>query len=380
MESSGQAAKPHAPVADRLVWDKHLWRAEYELKRSKVEVNEREQDRSNWGNLLVAVIPTVVAAGLIVVQNMVSSGLAAEPPVAVSDPLVWEQQKWRAEYELKRREVDLKEKEQQRSTWSSPLVVAILAAAVAGLGSAGVAVINGRLQREIEQNKAAESLRIEESRSEASRILEMIKTGEAEKAAENLQFLIDTGLIRDKERVAQIGAYLKHRQPGTGPFLPAADGRYKFEKSEALTKSVATTLEKNLDDYITYLDRLGLKRDAESVSIRIEKSAEGQPAAYPYYDGHTMVIDQAIADDVDMPRHHYTHHVLEAGHEHAGRTRFSRPRNGDILVPSVQLREAPGVRDSRGTSNEDSTDRNRRHQSVDAIQAAGGTKIGWLCL
>ena len=89
----------------------------------------------------------------------------------------WEQQKWRDAYQLKTRELDLrqreiylKQQEQQRSNWSNPLVVAILAAAVAGLSSAFVAMINGRLQRQIEQSKAAESLRIEESRSEAVRI------------------------------------------------------------------------------------------------------------------------------------------------------------------------------------------------------------------
>ena len=100
-------------------------------------------------------------------------------------------------------------------------MVAILAAAVAGFSSAAVAVINGHLQREIEKNKSIESLRIEESRSEAVRILEMIKTGEPDKAASNLQFLIDTGLITEKARVQHIQSYLAQRKPGTGPFCRA---------------------------------------------------------------------------------------------------------------------------------------------------------------
>ena len=69
--------------------------------------------------------------------------------------LAWEQQKWRDEYQLKIRELDLKQKEQERSTWSNPLVLAILAAAIAGLSNAVIAMINGRLQRQIEQTKAA---------------------------------------------------------------------------------------------------------------------------------------------------------------------------------------------------------------------------------
>jgi hypothetical protein len=238
-----------------------------------------------------------------------------DPPTPAQSALAWEQQKWRDEYQLKTRELDLKQKEQQRSNWSNPLVVAILAAAVAGLSNAFVAMINGRLQRQIEQSRAAESLRIEESRSEAGRILEMIKTGEPDKAAGNLKFLIDTGLISNEERVAQIQRYLSTRQPGTGPFLPAAaDGRYTFVQSEGLTKPVAETLEKSLDDFIAYLDRLGLKREAEKVSIKVVKGDDAL-ALSPYYspDEKVIVINQLMVGDVDAPRQAYSHHVLMAG-------------------------------------------------------------------
>jgi hypothetical protein len=236
-----------------------------------------------------------------------------DPATPAQSALAWEQQKWRDEYQLKIRELDLKQKEQERSTWSNPLVLAILAAAIAGLSNAVIAMINGRLQRQIEQSKAADSLRIEESRSEAGRILEMIKTGEPDKAASNLKFLVDTGLISNKERVAQIQGYLSTRQPGTGPFLPAADARYTFEQSEGLTKPLAETLEKSLNDFIAYLDRLGLKREQEKISIDIVK---GDDALYPYYDPSktALVINQLIVGDHDVPRRAYTHHVLKAGH------------------------------------------------------------------
>src|SRR5262245_22115301 len=105
-------------------------------------------------------------------EAAVASG--SDPATPAQSALTWEQQKWRDEYQLKTQEPDLKQKEQQRSNWSNPLVVAILAAAVAGLSNALVATINGGLQRQIEESKAAESVRIEESRSEAGRILEMI--------------------------------------------------------------------------------------------------------------------------------------------------------------------------------------------------------------
>jgi hypothetical protein len=45
-------------------------------------------------------------------------------------------------------ELELKRQEQASSKWWNPLVVAILAAALAALGNAIVTVINGRLQRE----------------------------------------------------------------------------------------------------------------------------------------------------------------------------------------------------------------------------------------
>ena len=158
-------------------------------------------------------------------------------------------------------------------------MVAILAAAVAGFSSAAVAVINGHLQREIEKNKSIESLRIEESRSEAVRILEMIKTGEPDKAASNLQFLIDTGLITEKARVQHIQSYLAQRKPGTGPFLPS-EGRYEIISSSAITESVVASVQTALDDFIRYLDGLGLKGASERVSIEVKEGAEAASLAY----------------------------------------------------------------------------------------------------
>jgi len=43
-------------------------------------------------------------------------------------PLEFEREKWLAEYELRKREVAVKERDQSRSRWSSPLVLAVLAA------------------------------------------------------------------------------------------------------------------------------------------------------------------------------------------------------------------------------------------------------------
>jgi hypothetical protein len=99
-------------------------------------------------------------------------------------------------------------------------VVAVLAAALAGIGNALVTITNGKLQRDIEQEKASASQKLEELQSESGRILEVIKTGDPDKSAVNLKFLVDTGLIADKDRVDRLTAYLASRTSGTGPSLP----------------------------------------------------------------------------------------------------------------------------------------------------------------
>jgi hypothetical protein len=65
---------------------------------------------------------------------------------------------------------------------------------------------------------------MEDTRAESARILEMIKTGDADKAAENLRFLADAGLISDRQRVDAIRSFLKTRSPGQGPSLPSPSG------------------------------------------------------------------------------------------------------------------------------------------------------------
>ena len=112
--------------------------------------------------------------------------------------------------QLEKEELELKAREHAAAGWKSPVVVAILAATVAGAGNAIVAYTNGRLQRDLEVTKA-----------EHARMLEMIKTGDADKAAENLRFLVDTGLISDPVVLTKLEDFLETRKEGSGPALPA---------------------------------------------------------------------------------------------------------------------------------------------------------------
>lgn len=124
-----------------------------------------------------------------------------------------EREKWEAECEFKRQEIELRKLELGRSRFANPVFIAVVAAAIAAAGNAYVAWTNGRSQRELEDRK-----------SEQARIQEMIKTGDPDTAARNLQFLVEAGLVKDIETVKALQAYLKKREPGSGAALPASGG------------------------------------------------------------------------------------------------------------------------------------------------------------
>jgi len=166
----------------------------------------------------------------------------------LSSDSAFDREKWEADVRLREREIAVKEHEQdtnkldvqakleelRRSRWTNPLVLAVLAATFAAAGNAAVALINGVLQRsleesrataqvELESKKALAEQKIEEAKAEAARILEVIKTNNPDTAAVNLSFLLETGLIVNQERRASLAAFLKSRAPGQGPALPARE-------------------------------------------------------------------------------------------------------------------------------------------------------------
>src|SRR3954447_4610306 len=117
-----------------------------------------------------------------------------------------EQQRWQADLRLRERELDIKERaavqdaaqkarefdaklsDQKWARWTNPLVLAISAAALAAFGNTWLAYVNGAAQRDLELTRSDGQLRIENSKAEAARILEVIKTADPEKAAVNLAF------------------------------------------------------------------------------------------------------------------------------------------------------------------------------------------------
>lgn len=108
-------------------------------------------------------------------------------------------------------EIELKRRDHDTSKWRNPLIVAVFAAIVAAVGNAFVAYQNSNQQRILEREKA-----------EQARILEVIKTGnDPDKAADNLKFLLDSGLIANELQKGKLEQFLANREPGTGPSLPS---------------------------------------------------------------------------------------------------------------------------------------------------------------
>jgi hypothetical protein len=226
----------------------------------------------------------------------------------------FEREKWEAEKELRERELALKTREQDNrdqelylksqeqslSRWNTPLIVAFIAAALAGITNIIVTGYNGYIQNQSEAEK-----------SESARILEMIRTGNLKIASQNLKFLIDTGLVMNPERVIKINEYLK-ANPNDGPVLPISGDHYNVESTNALSKASKELLESSLHDYTVYFDKLGFKVPSKKVPIRVADSAQMRPGWASYYDpgSETIIIDSSIVSDVDAPRREYTHFIL----------------------------------------------------------------------
>jgi hypothetical protein len=131
----------------------------------------------------------------------------------MSEPIAeFEREKWEVEYGLRKREVEIKERDAKRSRWSNnSLAIVVFVAGVGFFGNAWVTWFSSQQSRTLEDRKA-----------EAARVLEIIKTGDPEKAAVNLKFLLDAGLISDPDQRKQLQAFLDKTPPGRGPALPLA--------------------------------------------------------------------------------------------------------------------------------------------------------------
>jgi hypothetical protein len=155
-----------------------------------------------------------------------SNHAGVEPP-----PVPTEREKWILEKQLRTRELDLKEQELRlrilegsRSRWTTPLVVTLAAAVVAAIGNLVVTFLNGTDQRRLqaENNRAQHDL--ETLKAESERVLEAIKINSPVRAADNLRFLIDAGLVNAETQKGLLEYLNKPRPPGRGAALPPGGG------------------------------------------------------------------------------------------------------------------------------------------------------------
>jgi poly(3-hydroxybutyrate) depolymerase len=167
------------------------------------------------------------------------------PPSSDTAKLAFEREKWTAEAAIRQHELDIKEREQRRldaessaklkemrrSRWTNPLVLAVLGAGLAAFGNFAVSWMNGIEQRNLETTRGEETLNVqeqnnkaqqglEEFKADSARLLQMIGTNDPDKAAENLQFLLDAGLISNAHTRTLLKEFLANRKPGKGPALP----------------------------------------------------------------------------------------------------------------------------------------------------------------
>jgi hypothetical protein len=126
----------------------------------------------------------------------------------------------RIELELKRKELQAKVKEEKyyKIFGLSPLVTAILAGTLSVIGSIAVNYYQGKQGRELESAKSKATESLERQKQTHELILKMIGTDNPNQAAKNLQFLVQAGLIEDKDgRIAELV-----NNPNKIPVLPAS--------------------------------------------------------------------------------------------------------------------------------------------------------------
>jgi hypothetical protein len=165
-------------------------------------------------------------------MNSDDKGAGAIPDAALS----FEREKWSAECEFRRQDLKLRQEEQSRfekelrckiaetarSRWSNPLVIAIAGAALATAGNAVISWLNAKDQIGLSTLQANSTASLESTKAESDRILEVIKANDPDKAAANLQFLLQSGLIRNKDTKDYLEKFLATRVRGQGPALSSA--------------------------------------------------------------------------------------------------------------------------------------------------------------
>jgi murein L,D-transpeptidase YcbB/YkuD len=121
-----------------------------------------------------------------------------------------------SELDLRERELDLAGGRARAERWRNPLTVAVAAAALAGFINAYIADADNRTQLALENTNNQAQLALETSKAESARILEVLKIGEPDRVRENLNFLLQLGLIQSEPLTRTLRAW--NANPDRAPF------------------------------------------------------------------------------------------------------------------------------------------------------------------
>src|SRR5262249_44563985 len=102
-------------------------------------------------------------------------------------------------------------KDPEKKPSLNPILIAVWTAAIAAMGNGVVSWMNGYQMHRLESAKAQSAV-----------ILEVVKTNSPDKAASNLAFLVEIGVIAQEQTGERLGRYLKTRVAGQGPSISSS--------------------------------------------------------------------------------------------------------------------------------------------------------------
>jgi hypothetical protein len=165
--------------------------------------------------------------------------------------VILEERKLETDKEFRRRELDLKERENGWFTkLFSPLTTTLIAGMLTLAATLGGTLFQGRQTLQLEREKFAFSKDQETQKEEHELILKMISVGNIDQAKDNLHFLVDVGLIRNKTLAENI------LRAKITPVLPVPNGQPALPSPDCTNAQPENFVSKliNVQDESIYLE------------------------------------------------------------------------------------------------------------------------------
>jgi uncharacterized protein YraI len=192
------------------------------------------------------------------------------------------------EIQIKADEFTLKRTESEKTSRLTPILIAVWTTAVAVVGNGVVSWLNGqqtyRLEQEkaqrlhqLESEKAQRLHQLESDKAQSAVILEIVKANGPDKAAGNLAFFVEIGVIAQE----RLRSYLGTRPAGQGPSTLASNEGSSSEGNR-------TTCPEMAGDYVVVDVHLGDEHGGLNVRLNPNKTIVGvMPATATGIDAGT---------------------------------------------------------------------------------------------